>query len=382
MTELAGIPILHRHPEAFLGTSRAQAVRLLQRLAFDANQTLSRASEKELVPATRQRLEAIAGALKFNREVLIDLFKPLLDHELTQSFHQVNSEALSAALAPKSDEDLNLNFANVFRDWAWVGAETSEHLRILNSFLPKGNLGKVLILGAGSARLAYDLAASRDADEIVASEINPLLFLTAKKILAGETIELFEIAELPNSSRNAVAKRSLKKPSDALTPTTLKLVFDDFTDSNLPADHFDVVITPWFVDVVGLPLTTSAHHVNGFLKQGGSWINFGPLMFQTASRAELLTFDEAQAVVADPPRGFELLETRSFELTQLKSDLSATFRTDQLFGWRLEKTKASEAAKISAPEPPDYFTDLSKPITMATQLPVLDLEEIGQSHRL
>lgn len=391
MTELNGIPILFERPQAFLISARDQAVELLQRLAFDANQTAALTEQKNLAPATTARLQQVAAALKFNREILTSLFKPLLEHPLLPS-STGHAAALASGLNHSRNDDLSSNFTNVFRDWSWTENETAEHLKILSSFLPEGKLGRVLILGAGSARLAHDLAKARDCSEIVATEINPLLFLIAKKIVDGESLELFEIAELPASSESAVAKRVLKKPVEQTTPNVksqsahnmspVKLVFDNFHSSGLDAESFDLVITPWFVDVVGLRLSETAARVNGLLKSNGRWINFGPLMFQTASRAELLTFEEAKAEASKPEIGFEIESSKNFQLTQLKSELSATFRTDSVFGWSARKISSATIPTAIKREAPCYFKDFKSPITLSDELKALDLEEISQSHQL
>ena len=246
---------------------------------------------------------------------------------------------------------------------------------------------RVLILGAGSARLAFDLACEITCDEIVATEINPLLFLAAKEILDGKALDLYEIAELPASLETASVKRSLKIPTNAQMKSKLTLLFNDFTEDRLQEAQFDVVITPWFIDVVGLPFETTRLKINRLLTLDGSWVNLGPLMFMTNDRAELLTNDEIQSRLSQSDSGFRVERKSQNWMTQLKSSLSATFRTDAVYGWRAEKIEtrttahASDMSKAIAPRA-EFIQDTGRPVVLERLLPNLDLEEAAQSHAL
>lgn len=322
---LGNIPLDLKNPHGYIHFWRNEATRFLAALHFDAAETLRQA--KLSSGRRRSRLEAIATAQNLNRSALLKILEPLLHHPSAQSM------AIGHPVTAKSNNNrLAENFQNIFRDWAWDGKEVGEHLRTLQALLLTDTLGDVCILGAGTGRLAYDLARAKTCRSIVATEINPLLFLIGNAMMRGESIELSEVAELPKSSDLATQKHILKAEG---TPQ-LQLLLTDFLEDRLAANSFDLVITPWFVDVIDIPIESVISKINRLLKPHGTWINFGPLMFQTAERSRLLPSDEWLELVTNCQ--FKIEDSLEAVTTQLKSPLSATFRTDTMFAFRAQKT--------------------------------------------
>src|SRR5262249_50146690 len=142
---------------------------------------------------------------------------------------------------------------------------------------------------AGGCRLAFDLARRLSPELLVATEINPLLFLVAKRVLAGERVSLWEFSPLPIDVERCQRLQVLAAPE---VRTDIQLVFQDFLESSFNDATFDLVVTPWFIDVVGAPMASIVSRVNKLLRPGGLWVNFGPLMFKTPQRSSLLTHDE------------------------------------------------------------------------------------------
>ncbi|POA29059.1 hypothetical protein, partial [Pseudomonas sp. FW305-3-2-15-E-TSA2] len=71
-------------------------------------------------------------------------------------------------------QDLHSYYVNVHRDWCWGDAENAaSHALVADALGPCG--GRVLVLGAGACRLAYDLHQSGVQAQTVALDINPLL---------------------------------------------------------------------------------------------------------------------------------------------------------------------------------------------------------------
>ncbi len=390
-----GLKLDFESPLAWLLNFRASALRTLANLEADAKRTAQSLHSHKNTPAsdtqTLTRLQNILQAQNFNHQKLSKMFQPLIEHPALP--HALGSFTGAPSL---QTESLEANFVNLFRDWAWpyVSAtegqateETRAHLKAILDLLPDRKMTRVLILGAGSARLAFDLACEIKCDEIVATEINPLLFLAAKEILDGKTLDLYEIAELPASLETASVKQSLKLPTDVQMKSKLTLLFNDFTEDRLQEAQFDIVITPWFIDVVGLPFEITRSKINRLLTVGGSWVNLGPLMFMTNDRSELLTNDEIQSRLSQSNSGFRVERKSQNWLTQLKSSLSATFRTDAVYGWRADKIENQKTEQVldtnqtTAPRA-EFIQDTGKPVVLERLLPNLDLEEAAQSHAL
>ena len=85
------------------------------------------------------------------------------------------------------DQGLNTYYANVHRDWAWGDDENKASIRQIRAVLHENaELGKVLVLGAGAGRLAYDLHMQFDCECTVALDFNPMLLLVANAVTRGE----------------------------------------------------------------------------------------------------------------------------------------------------------------------------------------------------
>ncbi len=65
--------------------------------------------------------------------------------------------------------------------------------------------GKVLVLGAGAGRLAYDLHMRTTAALTAVLDFNPLLLIVAERVTRGDSLELYEFPLAPRGDGGAAA---------------------------------------------------------------------------------------------------------------------------------------------------------------------------------
>jgi SAM-dependent methyltransferase/uncharacterized protein YbaR (Trm112 family) len=317
------------------------------------------AGEPDLLPRTRQRLGRIAKGFAEQLEAVTALFEPL----------DAGADELAASAIPSRPElgaqpAILECYEHVFRDWAWGERECALALDFVKPLVPSG-VGRMAIYGAGAGRLAVDLHQVSGAARTVALDVNPLPFLVADRLLAGETVDLPEFPIDPNSDEVAVVTRHLARPF--AVRDGFSFVFADALRAPFPAGSMDAVVTSWFIDVARVDLRQTVAAVNRVLRPGGLWVNFGPLRFQTTlSRA--YTIEEAHEIVA--AGAFALQSHDHQELPYFHSPVSGSHRTDRVFRFAARKTGDTAPPAIPDPAPP-WVTNALLPIPITESLVAL-----------
>jgi uncharacterized protein YbaR (Trm112 family) len=325
-----------------------------------------------LLPLTRQRLTRVADALRADHDRLPALFADMKRGALVAPLSSV-------APGPGPDQarrDLPLlkHYENLFRDWAWGDRESQRALDLVARLLP-APLGRVGVYGAGAGRLAVDVhrTPALGASRTFALDVNPLPLLAADRLIAGETLELDEYPVGPVSAADAVVRQTLR--CAAPPPAGFAFLFADALHPPFAAGALDSVLTYWFVDAVPVDLRVTAAAINRVLRPGGTWINAGPLHFDTAL-SRFYTIDEARTIVADS--GFALLSDVREDLPYFDSPHSGSRRSERVFGFAARKT--GEAPPIEPPPPgaspaipgaiPAWVADPTLPVPPTPELAV------------
>jgi hypothetical protein len=164
-----------------------------------------------------------------------------------------------------------------------------------------------VVLGSGAGRLAYDLHQLLPFDVTVAVDFNPLLALVAACTVSGTGTQLWEFPIAPRSIGDHAVLRTLVAPSPVRDGFHLLLA--DVLRPPLQAESVDLVVTPWVVDILPENFHAFAARVNGLLKPGGRWVNFGSLAFSQPEAAARYSLEETLAIVMDsgfaPPAAWE-----------------------------------------------------------------------------
>ena len=335
---VGGIPWLFADPARALGEWRNRLTAYLEEFAAAAQRTEADLAG-ELPALTRERLVRLAAAYRDQRRLVAGLLEPLSLAELPLA--QAAQQAFLTALP--AGQDLHSYYANVHRDWVW-GKEENERSRVLVEGALGAGRGRVLVLGAGAGRLAYDLHAGAGNALTVALDLNPMLLQVAARLFAGGTLELIEFPLAPRGTNDVAVRHVLRAPAPARAG--LELVLADAWRAPFRPQSFDAVITPWLVDIVELDFAAIAAHVNRLLVPGGRWVNFGSLAFPWRRPALRLSKEELAPALADA--GFGAAEMRDEVLPYMRSPASRHSRLEEVLVLAADKQQRAP----HEPQPP------------------------------
>ena len=289
-----GIPWLFAEPQATLGEWRGRLQFALQKLGNEATGLDAELKNEGLRPLTKRRIERYKKALESHRRSLQKLLRPVD----VQSMQGTHDTYLALRTRLPSDQALNTYYANVHRDWSWGDEENAASLKQIRAVAgDSAELGKVLVLGAGACRLAYDIHMQMDCGATVAMDFNPLLLLIAQKAARGDKLKLYEFPIAPKSLEDDAVLRTLAAPD--VVRDGFDLVLADALRPPFAAEAFDTVVTPWLIDIGTEDLPVLAARINRLLRKDGRWINFGSLAFSNPERTRMYSPEETKAIVAE-----------------------------------------------------------------------------------
>ena len=282
---LGGIPWLFADPGAALGDWKNRWELALAHMHADLSRVRQALDGDAVRASTRRRLEALAAGYSAQRGLLQTILEPLSRAE------GANLETLLALRTRLPGAHGILSYeANVHRDWCWGGEETAAAVDAVLTALGSLSPLRVLVLGAGAGRLAYDLHQRTTASVTVALDLNPLLACIGSRVSAGEPVELVEFPLAPCTPEGSAVLRVLRAPGPSRPG--LEFVLADALRAPFVSDAFDVVVTPWLLDVVEAGAAAVVQRVNHLLKDDGIWINQGSVAFEDPNPADRLTLEE------------------------------------------------------------------------------------------
>ncbi|HWB79123.1 MAG TPA: class I SAM-dependent methyltransferase [Nannocystaceae bacterium] len=283
------------------------------------------------------------------------------------------SAATIAALAPQAraarDEavpsvaghaSLFDHYEYVFRDWAWDDAENELACNRVIEAAGDPTRPRVLVLGAGACRLAYDLHHRLDARATVALDIQPLLLAIASRMFAGDTLALAEFTANHLATPHAVALRSLRAPAPARPGLTL--VCADATRPPVRNASFDLVVAPWFLDQLHCDVRDVLPAIHGALADGGRFVFHGPLL-HPRGKPLARCFTEAELLARLPTAGFEPCARRCEALPYLRAPEGSA---------RTEPVLTIAAKKIAGADLPPWLQGIALPIPRTAKRPSSD----------
>jgi len=245
----------------------------LAALRLQGDHTLS-AIESELespglTPNGLARLRALGHALREQLSNIADIVGPALGQGATEA---------SGNLPRGIVEYIQF----LYRDWSWEGAGNGENQRALaavRDVLSPGALGRMLVLGAGACRLAYDLHRQCGATETAVVDIDPFLFVIAEAVIRGETVRLTEATANVQELSQVARAWDLSAPFGPLGAEHFHFFLANGLAPPFADGTFDTVVTPWFIDQVATDLPAFLTVLRRQLKAGGRWLNTGPLLY-------------------------------------------------------------------------------------------------------
>jgi len=291
---IEGIPWMFAEPQATLGEWRGRLQFALQTLAHEIAGLERELGADDLSPLARRRVERYKKCVESHRRKLQKLLHPVDVQALQGNFESY----LALRTRLPTDQGLNTYYANIHRDWAWGDEENLASLKQIQAVLhDHAELGRVLVLGAGAGRLAYDIHQTFDCEATVAVDFNPLLLLVAKAVTAGEQLSLYEFPIAPLALEDDAVLRKLTAPDPV--DDTFHLVLADALRPPFAEASFDTVVTPWLIDIISEDLPVFSARINRLLKPEGRWVNFGSLAFAAPQKSHCYSPEEVKAIVAE-----------------------------------------------------------------------------------
>jgi hypothetical protein len=341
---IGGIPWLMPEPRLALTEWRGRLHHLLSHYAGEAARQRA-GLEGEARAMARSRMERLAAALDDQSARVRELLQPLG----VSGRHE--APAVHAALGTELpvSQGLTTYYPNLHRDWCWGDKENLASLEAVAVCLPAGDSpARILVFGAGACRLAYDLHQRLRPQLTVALDFNPFFLLAARRIIDGGTLELYEFPIAPRS----VADHAVLRRHAAPGPTApgFTFVLGDATAPPFRAGAFDLVVTPWFIDVVGEPVASVMRRVNALLATGGLWVNHGSLAFADAQPADAWSLEEL--LDAMPDSGFERPAPRESRQPYLASPASRHARMESVITFAARKQQDVPAPGAGRELPP------------------------------
>ena len=237
--------------------------------------------------ATRHRLAHLNSALTRHQQELTALCSGLhVGDALARETHL----ALRTKLPSHHGA---LSYAqNIHRDWSWGEEENTQVLQHLTTVLAGiEKPARLLVLGCGAGRLAYDLHRTLAAEETWAVDSNPLLCLIGQRMCAGEKLAFTEFPLAPISAEDCAVERTLAAPESV---DGIHFVCADALRLPFAPGQFDLVITPWLIDVIDASLSDFLQVIYRTTAPDGHWLNHGSLAFSGSQAANRMTQEEVQ----------------------------------------------------------------------------------------
>lgn len=295
-----------------------------QRKAFDEETRITRdlvlaqIAGQSLGATTRARLQRLHERLERQHvqiEALFDAAGVTPVDEALSRRDRVPGEGVATAYLDQ-----------IHRDWGWNTGEPESALEVVLDVLGDRRPKSMLVLGAGACRLPHALHRAVGIETTIAVDINPVPFFVARRVMAGETVELVELPRCPRDSQSVAVDRTLRCEDPAAEG--FHLLFADGLEPPVPDGVFDVVFTPWFIDQVPKDLATLVPEVHRVLTDGGVWLNHGPLLYQPTHTqpAHRYREDEVHEIVA--ANGFSMLRHRWDRLLYMESPAGSQGRTE------------------------------------------------------
>ncbi len=359
--QLSGVPFLWPEPGGALLDWRN---RFNMALADLAAQLDACNSARPDLPAGRTRLQHLHTALQNHQQELQDILAPLQPGEaLAKETH------LALATRLPSHHGVLSYSQQVFRDWCWGEEENNLVANHLHDVLSAAKLPAeptVLVLGAGAGRLAFDLHRLLGAQVTFALDSNPFLCLLGQRVSRGGQLNLTEFPRAPLHSGDVAVTRTLTRPVEDVQAETLHFVCGDATRPPFADGSFDLLVTPWLLDVIDIAPRKLLPVLHALLAPSGLWLNHGSVAFAGGDPLSRLSAEELAELSAQ--QGFSVEHTDNRAFPYLQSPASRHHRTETVYTQLARHSgKAKQGKKQRPPHQhlPDWIVKNNVPVPLS-----------------
>lgn len=363
--KIGGVPWLFPDPRFVLANWRERIDFFLEMRSQEIEE-LKGSIKSTASPLTKARLEA----LRQSKITQLELLKKVLDPIKPGTKLSLPKKQAFGYRLPFNQGLLGY-FPNLARDWA-IGANNfeTENITLLEAVLAvtpaatktsmaTSNL-KIAVLGCGAGRLPYDIAKMYSNCQVMAVDINPLLLLAAQQINSGAKLKGIYPTVSPKDRMQPALELELAAPKGPAT--NLEFVFADvYALPFLPAS-FDVVITPWLVDILPRQFSQLTASIAQITKPEGIWINCGAWAFNFQNEEDNLSLAEAEEVGSQS--GWNPLTSQLIETAYLQTEIDShrRFETMTAFAWQRSGTPVTYDSRARLSDKIEWLTNPSLPI--------------------
>lgn len=366
--QVDGMPLLLADPHEELRQWSYRLAELVDEIDGSLDRILAQLAGEGLLSRSRARLRQLHEHLPRHRDRIVELFAGAgvsPKARASKDRPRVPGEGLVASYYPQIHRDWR--DGNDGGDGSYAGAregtpgdEVEAAMAAIESVIPAGaSLGRTLVLGAGPARITYELARRHGACPVVALDLNPLPYLVAARVLRGETVQLYEMPEVPLASTDVLVDRSLRVPGEIPDGLSITLAFADGLDPPVPEGAFDTVVTPWFIDQIPHDLRDLLPVLHRALAAGGAWLNHGPYIYHPNHTRLAHRYREDEVLELVAASGFQISRHDHRLLPYMFSPVSAQGRMEMVSSFWAKKVELP--ARASATEPA-WLTDIEQPV--------------------
>lgn len=303
-------------------------------------------SRYDLTAQTRERMAESFAALQASQQATLSLLAGVgVEAKLNEQMGQMNPG------------DLAEYYDLILRDWAWQSSENSDALaRVLFNLPDAAQPRRILVLGAGAGRLSWDVHCALRPQCTIALDSNPLLLAVAERLIKQRNgIELAECKTFPQINRQSTRSWNLQPPHDPerLRDSWFALGANAWR-APLKLGAFDLIITPWFIDVNGGDVRDTIAVVSRLLASGGHWLNTGPLLF-TRHLPLQLKYEAQEIKEFLALSGFTIKSETVDEDDHLDSPLEVRKQHEQLWTFCAQKSQQSVPAQSLPGQAPAWL---------------------------
>lgn len=249
---------------------------------------------------------------------------------------------------------------NLFRDWAWGEKENDIYLDFVKRNLPADFSPKrVLVLAAGAGRLAYDVHQCFSPELTVALDQSYFFGSCFDKILSPDGLEITEFTDPPRdeSVRAINHKLHSKEPSQG----ELCYVLGDIHQLPFNSQSFDLIITPWIIDLIPKQLPLLIYNISALLSPSAYWLNFGSFAISNDIPSEFRwTYDEVKGFFSNAQ--IRLTNEEFFEVDYIRSPYSPQYRREILWGFATQNVSSQIKPLLAQTNEHEFLKFHDRPI--------------------
>lgn len=317
--------------------------------------------DTSLLESTKERLLKIKQALKLNLETVLKLMSSACNFNsatgLQNSNPTTNAKTINQIRVAKN-QHIESYFLNIFRDWVWGNDET-KYMRdkVIHSIQDHPH-DSVAIMGSGAGRLSEDLAAIWPQSFLFSLDINVFFLHLHQQLAEGKNVTLAEIPNVPLDVDHVAKAYELKSPFKPSQSNHFRIAANAINPP-FKKDSLDVIICPWFIDIIPEDSFSLIKRYNRILKTGGLLTIHGLLGYSKPNEKKSYLFSEL--VDLAKRAGYEIMDSSEDWIPYLQSPHSTQRRSEKCYTFTFKKIKDVEVISDFMPLP-DWITDTNLPI--------------------